>query len=842
MSKASSPPESRSKGPVGELPGRVETGQATAKAAKQATGGGPQRAELATELRDTFGSALGTDLSDLKLYLNDPAPRRAGAKAITEGRDVRFSPGAYHPENREGRALIAHEMTHVAQQAGPSGQREGASVCTLEQQAESMERSVIDGAALGAGRRVSSAAPQVAAKKTEKSEAYKDAKARGQEFAATFFAEPDSVVDEARDLTGDAKEGFWDGVLGALKAKIGSTLVAEEFDGLDAATVCQHVKSFAVPLLRWMTLMPLNGPKVKTALSAQLQALISGLDAKPSKHTTFRETEALRMGVYEAIESVFGAGLMTAAYEGQQDLFVADQAQQEKKKIAAENEQPYDPATSLNAQTAASLLSLQVTAARIQLQTRMAAEDPQTVLREFGKLVGEFDAAVVTYKRSLKLGSGAAPASHLDTLQGFTTVLKSAATHLNQQRTEVEKKKIQDGTMPSRKQGRDDMQGAEGWDSFHIMGMTTSKRPVARTWSNVSEKRSSGDIDQVVLHEGGRSVDHTFDAWEKDPASSHFIVNPDGTIAQMGPLAAEMDHVGGDNKGKSVGVDLTFYDAQKYNSDFGARNDFMDFYNQSPSQVAAMAKLTLSVNDLSGGGMSLDPQTDKYKDKMQQGLDQSGGGVYPHQSVKDNTHSDPGDMITQQIYKWIPAVEAWEARFGPLDVNDEAELARLKAVIDAADLEVMQANTAEESALRAPVSGTVVSMGTDVDEINATIAANDKLIKKKEKALENATTDEERASIQDEIDQLKKKPHGGLKDPDQHVIRFEQPDGTLYDFKMDYVLDGGMVQPRVQVGSKVDKGEILARYNPYTQSTDAGNSPHEQFKAKVKEKISNLGT
>jgi hypothetical protein len=48
----------------------------------------------------------------------DALARSVSAQAFTVGNDVFFSAGAYRPQTSDGRRLIAHELTHVAQQAG----------------------------------------------------------------------------------------------------------------------------------------------------------------------------------------------------------------------------------------------------------------------------------------------------------------------------------------------------------------------------------------------------------------------------------------------------------------------------------------------------------------------------------------------------------------------------------------------------------------------------------------------------------------------------------------------------------------------------------------------------
>ena len=47
--------------------------------------------------------------------------RRAGAEAVTVGRDIAFAPGRFDPHSGTGRRRIAHELAHVAQQAHHTG-------------------------------------------------------------------------------------------------------------------------------------------------------------------------------------------------------------------------------------------------------------------------------------------------------------------------------------------------------------------------------------------------------------------------------------------------------------------------------------------------------------------------------------------------------------------------------------------------------------------------------------------------------------------------------------------------------------------------------------------------
>jgi hypothetical protein len=69
-----------------------------------------------------FGSRLGADLSDVRIH-DDPAAAvladAADALAFTIGSHVFFNRGEYRPSARAGRALLAHELAHAVDAAGP---------------------------------------------------------------------------------------------------------------------------------------------------------------------------------------------------------------------------------------------------------------------------------------------------------------------------------------------------------------------------------------------------------------------------------------------------------------------------------------------------------------------------------------------------------------------------------------------------------------------------------------------------------------------------------------------------------------------------------------------------
>jgi hypothetical protein len=64
---------------------------------------------------------FGWDFSQVRVHADDRAAASAsalGSSAYTVGSDVVFARGAFAPQTREGRRLLAHELAHVVQQRG----------------------------------------------------------------------------------------------------------------------------------------------------------------------------------------------------------------------------------------------------------------------------------------------------------------------------------------------------------------------------------------------------------------------------------------------------------------------------------------------------------------------------------------------------------------------------------------------------------------------------------------------------------------------------------------------------------------------------------------------------
>jgi len=69
--------------------------------------------------------SFGMDFSGVRIHHDAAAARlccELNAQAFTHGMDIYFNEGKYNPDSKEGRLLLAHELTHVAQQhSGTAG-------------------------------------------------------------------------------------------------------------------------------------------------------------------------------------------------------------------------------------------------------------------------------------------------------------------------------------------------------------------------------------------------------------------------------------------------------------------------------------------------------------------------------------------------------------------------------------------------------------------------------------------------------------------------------------------------------------------------------------------------
>ncbi|GJM34480.1 MAG: hypothetical protein DHS20C18_34810 [Saprospiraceae bacterium] len=70
-----------------------------------------------------MGQQMGANFGDVKIHIGDEATsmnQEIGAKAFTHGKDIYFNQGQYDTSSKEGKRLLAHELTHTVQQGAVS--------------------------------------------------------------------------------------------------------------------------------------------------------------------------------------------------------------------------------------------------------------------------------------------------------------------------------------------------------------------------------------------------------------------------------------------------------------------------------------------------------------------------------------------------------------------------------------------------------------------------------------------------------------------------------------------------------------------------------------------------
>ena len=89
--------------------------------ATQITGSKSSGRPLEKGVKNEMESGIGADFSEVRIHTGAQAEQMSeglNAQAFTHGNDVFFNKGKYAPESREGKHLLAHELTHTVQQSG----------------------------------------------------------------------------------------------------------------------------------------------------------------------------------------------------------------------------------------------------------------------------------------------------------------------------------------------------------------------------------------------------------------------------------------------------------------------------------------------------------------------------------------------------------------------------------------------------------------------------------------------------------------------------------------------------------------------------------------------------
>lgn len=76
--------------------------------------------------RSEMETGFGTDFGSVNIHTGSAAvqmSQQLGAQAFTHGNNIYFNKGKYNPQSRQGKHLLAHELTHTLQQSGTTARK-----------------------------------------------------------------------------------------------------------------------------------------------------------------------------------------------------------------------------------------------------------------------------------------------------------------------------------------------------------------------------------------------------------------------------------------------------------------------------------------------------------------------------------------------------------------------------------------------------------------------------------------------------------------------------------------------------------------------------------------------
>ncbi|MER7000522.1 DUF4157 domain-containing protein [Streptomyces sp. NPDC000410] len=186
---------------------------------------------LPVSVREPLERAFGAPLADVAVHTNPAAAARADrlhAQAYTRGRHIVFGPGRFDPYSPRGRALLAHELSHVLQQRSSAPGGGGAARRSSEAGAEAEAAGAGALAAAGLPAPVAVSAPVGIACADKDKEPY-DLKSLWEATRKAATTGQEKIRSAVHDAVGHG-EGLALEVTGAI-----DTLVALPFAGADAA-------------------------------------------------------------------------------------------------------------------------------------------------------------------------------------------------------------------------------------------------------------------------------------------------------------------------------------------------------------------------------------------------------------------------------------------------------------------------------------------------------------------------------------------------------------------------------------------------------------------------------
>jgi hypothetical protein len=655
---------------------------------------------LPSALRSRLESATGADLGGVQVHTGaaaQAASAELGAEAWTLGTDLYFAADTYAPGTPAGDHLIAHEIAHVVQQQGGAARevRERLEVSAPGDALELEAERFADAFAAGGTATIAQRTGAVVQRRPvdppqnldERAAAADDRGARAlarelvrDEVAPAEVARLAALVPEA------SQAGFWTELVARLARALPrqiAVVVPAELTTADA--VRAWIEPWAQRAAAWLEVLPAaHAAAVKDAVSQRVASIVARW--KTPNYGRFADQEPARDGIYAGVAPHLGVGVLEQAHrlapvegddpaagEGRRDIWMADQTRRETEDTTALAAGAFDRAEVEHA-----------AAAMVHLADGLRTLEASAP--DHAALVQAYAEAVMAYKRTLRLGTGRATPADLERLREHTAELDAQVVAVNRAETDRQATLIEGGKVPGgRHQRRGDVAHAQWWQPLLVPGVPIERRPQEMT---LDSGRRADQIDQVGLHEGGRTIHGTTDKFLTEGTSSHFCVNPTAPSDSSGRCPRPAPTSCGATRPRSGSISRST--TGRTSTARPTRRSWDSSRSRRPSSwPRPSCRWRPATCRVSGFRWLLRCPT--FRTKTTATLDDSGPGVYPHGPMRANDHSDPGDEITQEFYKWIVVVQVWEERFGPIDVRDRGELARVEALVRGAERQALVA-------------------------------------------------------------------------------------------------------------------------------------------------------
>jgi len=238
--------------------------------------------------------------------------------------------------------------------------------------------------------------------------------------------------------------------------------------------------------------------------------------------------------------------------------------------------------------------------------------------------------------------------------------------------------------------------GDRDWAPLYVPGLRIARNAQTNHTPTKGNARNPEQIKSAVIHTGGKTNQGTLNTLTANNLAGHFSVDGSGATEQTNPVSQIGAHAEVANK-SSIAIDLAY--APGASSEANAQLAFLE----STQQMLSAARILVAQDRVSpdvigrnntrgatlgdhldaarymGGGFGTVMEVSGAK---RPGMADDISGTVAHKELPDGDHADPGPMYMARLRAFLPVLQEYERRYGPIDVKDPKELERVVSVIE----------------------------------------------------------------------------------------------------------------------------------------------------------------